>query len=120
MDQIVLPLAEQYAAEYTVKDDELLLKISEFTNRTHPHAHMLSGQVQGALLSLLSATIQPLRILEIGTFTGYSALCMAKGLRETGVLHTIEVREEEAAVARNYFSESVFADQIVLHVGDAK
>ena len=120
MDYIVEPLAEQYAAHYSIKEDELLLKVAEFTNRTHPQAHMLSGQVQGALLSQLSAIIQPLRILEIGTFTGYSALCLAKGLRETGLLHTIEIREEDAAVARNYFSESAYADQIVLHVGDAK
>lgn len=120
MDYIVEPLAEQYAAHYSIQEDELLLKVAEFTNRTHPQAHMLSGQVQGALLAQLSSIIQPLRILEIGTFTGYSALCLAKGLRETGKLHTIEIREEDAAVARSYFSESAYADQIVLHVGDAK
>ena len=120
MGDIVQALAEGYAAEFSQQEDELLSKVAEFTNKNHPHAHMLSGQVQGALLSLISSLVQPLRILEIGTFTGYSALCLAKGLRETGQLHTIEMREEDAATARSFFAEYVYPDRIVLHVGDAK
>ena len=82
---------------------------------------MLSGHVQGKLLSLLSNLLKPKRILEIGfTFTGYSALCLAKGLDEDGQLHTLELREEDAAIARGYFEGSVEKDKIILHVGDAK
>ncbi|MDO9376526.1 MAG: O-methyltransferase [Ferruginibacter sp.] len=120
MGEIVQALAEEYAAEFSEQEDMLLSKIAGFTNKNHPHAHMLSGQVQGAFLSMVSNLMQPLRILEIGTFTGYSALCLAKGLRDTGVLHTIEIREEDAATSRSFFAESSYADKIVLHVGDAK
>jgi predicted O-methyltransferase YrrM len=120
MGEIVQPLAEEYSAAFSVPEDELLQKISAYTLKSHPHAHMLSGQVQGDLLSLFSKLVKPLRILEIGTFTGYSAICLAKGLVETGMLHTIEIREEDAAIARAYFAESPYADQIVLHVGEAK
>ena len=120
MGDIIHFLAEQYAAEFTTEEDELLSKIATYTIKFHPYALMLSGQVQGSFLSLLSTILQPVQILEIGTFTGYSALCLAKGLQPTGKLHTIELREEEAAIARTYFAESAHADKIVLHVGEAK
>lgn len=119
MDDLINPLAEQYAAKFSLPEDELLEKIAEYTLKAHPQAHMLSGQVQGNFLAMLSTIIKPQRILEIGTFTGYSALCLAKGLQDTGRLHTIELREEEAAIARSYFSESGNADKIILHVGNA-
>jgi caffeoyl-CoA O-methyltransferase len=81
---------------------------------------MLSGHVQGKLLGLLSCLIQPKRILEIGTFTGYSALCLAKGLPQDGELHTIEFREEDAATAAKHFTSSAYKEKIILHIGDAK
>ncbi|HRQ51791.1 MAG TPA: O-methyltransferase, partial [Agriterribacter sp.] len=86
---------------------------------THPRAHMLSGRVQGKLLTMLSRMISPSRILEIGTFTGYSALCMAKGLKADGLLYTIELREEDALKAQGFFNKSAVKDRIKLQVGNA-
>lgn len=80
---------------------------------------MLSGAVQGKFLEMISRILQPSRILEIGTFTGYSALCLAKGLANDGKLHTIDIREEDARKAREYFDRSTYGSKIVLHVGDA-
>ncbi|MEO7291970.1 MAG: O-methyltransferase, partial [Ginsengibacter sp.] len=82
-------------------------------------AQMLSGQVQGKILEMLSCLLQPKKILEIGTFTGYSALCLAKGLHHDGKLHTIELREEDAKTAKDFFSKSLHNKKIVLHVGNA-
>ena len=115
MPDIVSSLAEQYAADFTSPEDDLLRKIAEETKQNHPHAHMLSGHVQGKFLSLVSSLVRPLRILEIGTFTGYSALCLANGLGVDGVLHTIELREEDAANARAYFKASAHEKKIKLH-----
>ena len=120
MPGIVNSAAEQYAAVFTSPEDDLLQRVARETIRSHPHAHMLSGQVQGQFLKTISAVLRPLRALEIGTFTGYSALCIAHGLPDEGWLHTIEVREEDAATARQYFETSSFGGKIVLHVGDAK
>jgi predicted O-methyltransferase YrrM len=116
---IVIPQAEAYAAQFTSNDDELLREIAAATQATHPHAHMLSGHVQGKFLEMISCLMQPRRILEIGTFTGYSALCLAKGLLKDGKLHTIEVREQDASVAQANFSRSIAAGKIILHLGNA-
>jgi len=75
--------------------------------------------VQGQLLEMLSRMIQPRRILEIGTFTGYSALCLAKGLTEDGLLYTIEIRVEDAETAQFFFNKSIVKDRIILQVGNA-
>ena len=120
MPDLVNALAEKYAGDFTSPEDELLQIVAEHTTQSHPLAHMLSGQVQGRFLSILSKLVQPKRILEIGTFTGYSALCLAAGLPADGQLHTIELREEDAKTARSYFAVSSFSKQIILHVGDAK
>ena len=80
---------------------------------------MLSGHLQGKFLEMVSCMIKPQRILEIGTFTGYSALCLAKGLQPGGELHTIELREEDALKAKSYFDKSIFSEKIILHIGDA-
>lgn len=80
---------------------------------------MLSGQAQGAFLSFISKLLQPRRILEIGTFTGYSALCLAEGLAGDGLLHTMELRKEEADIARGYFARSPYKDRILIHEGNA-
>lgn len=81
---------------------------------------MLSGHLQGKFLEMTSRMIRPKRILEIGTFTGYSALCLAKGLTEDGVLHTVELRENDAATAKSFFHRSVYKEKIISHTGDAK
>ena len=117
--ELIHPLAEQYAKMVSSPEDKLIQRVSEDTMNTHPKAHMLSGQVQGAFLSALSSLLQPRRILEIGTFTGYSALCLAKGLTSEGLLHTIELREQDAAIAQGYFQQSPDKDKIVLHIGNA-
>ena len=80
---------------------------------------MLSGHLQGKVLEMVSRMIQPRRILEIGTFTGYSGLCLAKGLTADGQLHTIEMREQDAQRARSYFDRSSFSQKIILHIGNA-
>lgn len=117
--QLVNPLAEQYAALHTTPEDALLQEVAAYTLAHHPMPHMLSGHLQGKLLEMVSCMIRPQRVLEIGTFTGYSALCLAKGLQPGGQLHTIEVREEEAAIAQGFFNRSAHAAQLVLHTGDA-
>ena len=117
--ELINPLAQQYAEKYTSAEDALLKEIADFTYRHHAHSHMLSGQLQGKFLEMLSCMIQPRRILEIGTFTGYSALCLAKGLAKDGQLHTIELREDDATRAKQYFDRSFFKEKIILHIGDA-
>jgi caffeoyl-CoA O-methyltransferase len=117
--ELVNLLAEEYAAKYSSKEDELLQKINLHTTKNHEHANMLSGHVQGSFLAMLSELLRPEKILEIGTFTGYSALCLAKGLKRGGTLHTIELREEDATIARAYFDQSSYKDNIDLHVGNA-
>ena len=117
--ELINPLAQQYAEAFSTREDELLHEINVYTVQQHPEHHMLSGHLQGKLLEMVSRMIQPRRILEIGTFTGYSALCLAKGLTAGGQLHTIELREQDAAIARGFFSRSSFDSQIILHTGNA-
>jgi predicted O-methyltransferase YrrM len=117
--EIIDPLAQAYASQFTSPEDALLQEISAATQAAHPHAHMLSGHVQGKFLEMISCLLQPRRILEIGTFTGYSALCLAKGLLKDGKIHTIELRDEDASVARANFNRSIDAEKIILHVGNA-
>ena len=120
MEELVSILAEDYAKQMTSPEDELIHAVGKATMDMHPHAHMLSGHVQGKFLEMISALLQPKRILEIGTFTGYSALCLAKGLQPGGLLHTIELREEDAAKAKKSFDGSDVKEKIILHIGDAK
>src|SRR5437867_926043 len=115
MDEIVNHQAESYAFKFTSSPGALPDEIEAKTYADHPNAHMLSGKVQGEFLSLVSCLVQPKRILEIGTFTGFSALCLAKGLQEDGQLHTIEIMEKEASVAKKYFESSPWKNKIFLH-----
>ncbi len=116
---IIHPRIQEYAESLTTQEDELLREVSAYTTQHHAEAQMLSGHLQGKLLEMISRMVQPRRILEIGTFTGYSALCLAKGLTTDGQLHTIELRESDAAVAKSFFNRSSFASQIILHTGNA-
>ncbi|MFM2358659.1 MAG: hypothetical protein RLY16_652 [Bacteroidota bacterium] len=118
--ELIHPMAEAYAAQFSSPEDQLLQAIALYTQAHHPKAHMLSGNVQGAWLRMMSQLMQPARVLEIGTFTGYSALCLAAGLSPEGQLHTIEVREEDAATAQTFFNQSLYKEKITLHVGDAQ
>ncbi|RTL56803.1 MAG: O-methyltransferase [Sphingobacteriales bacterium] len=110
---------EKYAEKFTSVQNEHLQRIYAQTNELHPHAHMMSNSVQGQLLSFLSNIIRPKYVLEIGTFTGYSALCLAEGLTKDGELHTLELRAEDATTAQQNFSKSPLAKQIHLHIGNA-
>jgi predicted O-methyltransferase YrrM len=118
--ELVNPLAEAYAANSTTAEDELLQAVAAYTVQHHPQAHMLSGAVQGAFLAMLSQLLKPMYILEVGSFTGYSALCLAKGLQPTGKLFTIELRKQDAATAQGFFNKSLFGHQIIQMVGNAK
>ena len=109
--ELINPLVQQYAEAFSSPEDDLLQEVNLFTEKNHPEYQMLSGHLQGKLLEMVSRMIQPRRILEIGTFTGYSALCLAKGLVAGGQLHTIELRENDAAIARGFFNRSSFADR---------
>lgn len=116
---IIDPQIQLYAEDFSSPEDNLLKEISAYTQEHHPEYHMLSGHLQGKLLEMISCMICPKRILEIGTFTGYSALCLAKGLTDDGELHTIELREKDAAIAKSFFDRSAFAQHIILHTGNA-
>ncbi len=116
---IISPVAESYAEKYTSELDSVRAEILRETIATHPEHHMLSGQLQGKFLEILSNLLQPAYILEIGTFVGYSAICLAKGLQKQGELHTIELREDAASIARSNFSRTNEAHKIILHVGNA-
>ena len=110
----------EYICTHTTSENEVLEAI---THDTHVHIlnpHMLSGQVQGRLLSMISHMIRPKRILELGTFTGYSALCLAEGLAEGGKLVTIEHNDELEETIRRNFARSPLGDRIELVIGDAK
>lgn len=118
--EIVHNLAEQYAESHTTTGDALLQRVYENTLKNHPHAHMISGLVQGQLLAMLSKLFQPKYVLEIGTFTGFSAICLALGLQNGGELHTIELREEDAKTAKENFALFEKNKQIHLHTGNAR
>lgn len=118
--EIVLPSAEAYAAQHTSPEEAVMHFINEETVQTHTNAHMLSGHVQGKFLTFISQLIQPKYVLEIGTFTGYSALCLAEGLADGGQLHTIEIRQEDADIALKNFMNAKKDHIITLHTGNAK
>lgn len=118
--ELVNPQVEAYAARFTSPEEALLAEVNRHTMENHAHSHMLSGHVQGRFLSFISTLLRPRYVLEIGTFTGYSALCLAEGLTPDGELHTIELREDDAATARANFSKSDRNKQIHLHLGNAK
>ncbi|HVZ55091.1 MAG TPA: O-methyltransferase [Chitinophagaceae bacterium] len=117
--ELVDPRAMAYAEHYSTPPDALLEEVADFTRHHQAGAHMLSGAWQGKFLEMISLLQQPRRILELGTFTGYSALCLAKGLAPDGLLHTIELREADARQARAFFDRSPWGKQIILHTGPA-
>ena len=111
---------QEYIEKYSTQEDEVLQFVNHNTHTQTINPRMLSGQIEGRLLSMLSKMIRPKRILELGTFTGYSALCLAEGLDKDGVLHTIEHNDELEDMIRQHLSMSPLGKQIVLHIGDAK
>lgn len=111
---------EAYCEAHTTPESDLLYRLNRETHLQTLNPRMASGQLQGQFLSLVSKMIRPKRILEIGTFTGYSAICLAEGLADDGILHTIEINEEYEDRIRAYLSESPDSQKIKLHIGDAK
>lgn len=110
---------EEYVLAHSEDEPELLKKLNKETWQKVLVARMLSGHFQGRLLSLLSKLVQPKSILEIGTYTGYSALCLAEGMQENGILHTIDRNEELISIQKKYFNQSPYKNQIKQYTGSA-
>jgi predicted O-methyltransferase YrrM len=109
----------QYAESHTTEETPILKQLRRETNLKTLKPQMLSGQLQGQLLGLISQMLNPAAILEIGTFTAYATICLAKGLLENGVLHTIEVDEERAEGIKKYLTLADLDSKVQLHIGDA-
>ncbi len=116
---IIHPDIEKYIDHHTTGESDLLQKINRETHLYELMPRMLSGHVQGRFLSMISKMISPKCILEIGTYTGYSAICLAEGLHEGGELHTIDINEELIEKNKSRFHESGFGNKIIQHVGNA-
>jgi len=110
---------EAYCTEFSSPESQLLAEIARYTWTTQNYPRMLSGHLQGRLLSLISRLKSPRHILEIGTFTGYSALCLAEGLPKDGQLLTIEKNPELEEPVRAFFARSPYASQMEIHIGNA-
>ncbi|MFC5046818.1 O-methyltransferase [Aquimarina hainanensis] len=110
---------DDYVVHHTESEPELLRQLNRETYQKVLQPRMLSGHYQGRVLSILSKLIRPENILEIGTYTGYSALCLAEGMQSKGELHTIDINEELQDFQRKYFDLSPFGQQIHQHVGNA-
>ena len=110
---------QEYVSQHSEAESELLQRISRETRVEVLMPRMLSGHIQGRVLAMLSKLVRPKFILEIGTYTGYSALCLAEGLVTEGKLITIDVNEELESRVRSYFAESAFNEKIDFHIGDA-
>ena len=110
---------ENYVEQHSQNEPELLVKLFKETHQKILQPRMLSGHFQGRVLSMLSKIINPKNILEIGTYTGYAALCLAEGMQKEGTLDTIDVKEELVSIQQKYFDLSRWKGQIIAHLGDA-
>lgn len=110
---------EEYTENHTSPESEVLIELDRDTNMNILIPRMLSGHLQGRVLSMLSKMIQPKTILEIGTYTGYSAICLAEGLKENGKLYTIDINEELEDMARSYFEKANITKQVDFRIGNA-
>jgi caffeoyl-CoA O-methyltransferase len=110
---------EDYIEKHSGKEPELLAALNKETYQKILLPRMLSGHFQGRVLSMLSKLIRPVNILEIGTYTGYSALCLCEGMQDNGQLHTIDIKEELVDFQRKHFDKSPWGKQIVQHLGEA-
>lgn len=110
----------RYCEELSTKPDAVLKELERETHLKTLAPQMLTGHTQGILLQFIAQMIHPDTIVEIGTFTGYAALCMAKGLTEDGKLHTIEVNPERASIVKKYIAKANLENKVIPHIGDAK
>lgn len=110
---------DEYIVEHSETEPELLQQLTRETYQKVLQPIMLSGPYQGRVLSVIAKLVNPKTILELGTFTGYSTICLAEGLHTEGTLHTIDVNEELVDFQRKYFDKSGFGHQIIQHTGNA-
>jgi len=110
---------ERYAEDHTTSESELLKKLNRETQARIYMPQMISGHLQGQLLRMISLLIRPKNILEIGTFTGYSAICMSDGLQPGGTLYTIDINEELREMAEQYFKQAGISEKVNYKIGDA-
>ena len=113
------PSIEDYIRDHSEEEPELLRELTRETHLKVIQPRMITGHFQGRVLSMLAKLINPKYILEIGTYTGYSALCLAEGLQTDGELHTIDINEELNAMQRRYFDRSGLGERIIQHTGNA-
>ena len=113
------PEIEKYVQDHSSSQDAVLYELYRETHLKVMHPRMLSGALQGQFLQMLVDISSPKRILEIGTFTGYSAICMARGLKQGGELHTIDINEELYEIAHRYFTKAQVQNKITQHIGNA-
>lgn len=110
---------DEYVVSHSQEEPELLQELTRETYQKILQPIMLSGPYQGRVLSMISKLIRPTNVLELGTFTGYSTICLAEGLKKDGAIHTIDINEELEDFQRKYFDKSGFGNQIIQHVGNA-
>lgn len=118
-DDFTLQILQDYAEKYTEAPSALLTQIHQDTYRNVPLPNMLAGHLQGRVLATFSHMLRPSQILEVGTYTGYSALCLAEGLQEGGMLHTIDKNKSLEATVRSYFTQAGMAHRIKYYIGQA-
>ncbi len=117
--EFISPDISLYSQKHTSSESKLLQQINRETHLEVLKPRMLSGHLQGRFLSMISKMIRPIKILEIGTFTGYSTICLAEGLSENGKIYTLDNNEEQKSRVDNYFSNSIYKDKIVAILGNA-
>lgn len=110
---------DQYVCDHSSEESSLLKDLNRETYAKVLRPRMLSGHLQGRVLSMLSQMIQPKRILEIGTYTAYSAICLAEGMTQDGMLHTIDINEELKSMIEGYLDKAGLRDKVKLHIGNA-
>ena len=120
MKELVLPEIEAYAEEHSTAESEICRELREETYRTMEIPHMVVGPLEGAFLKMMAQLVNALQVLEIGMFTGYSALCFAEAMRANGRVITCEINLESAAVARKYFAKSPHGSKIEIRMGPAR
>lgn len=119
MNWLTYQKVREYCAALSEPQDPLLTKLERETHLSTIAPQMIAGRWQGALLGMLSRLVSPECILEVGTFTGYSTICLARGLRSNGTMDTIEADPEREAIIRDYLRQAELESQVTLHIGDA-
>lgn len=112
-------LLDKYIREHSTEELAILSELDRATNLATVQPRMLSGHIQGLLLKMFTSMIAPQAVLEIGTFTGYSAICIASALKEGAVLHTVDINDELSYIPETFFERSGYGDKIKMHIGSA-